>query len=119
MTQISELVQRGLRAWSEGDLNMLEAVLDPDVTLRWIEPGPWDCTGRDEVMGLLRERQAEVGSAHEMQIEYLDEHTVVVSAQKPRPQGAAATRITIAHGKVVAMQQYDSHDEACSSAIIG
>ena len=50
MSQIENLVQRGIRAWTEADLAALEAVLDPEVTLRWIEPGEWDCAGRDEVV---------------------------------------------------------------------
>jgi hypothetical protein len=59
MSQTDDLVERGIRAWAEGDLDALEGVLDPVVTLSWVEPGEWDCTGRDEVMRLLRERQAE------------------------------------------------------------
>jgi ketosteroid isomerase-like protein len=39
MSQTDDLVERGLRAWIEGDLAALEAVLDPAVTLRWVEPG--------------------------------------------------------------------------------
>ena len=39
MSQTDDLAQRGLRAWTNGDLDGLEAVLDPAVTLRWIEPG--------------------------------------------------------------------------------
>jgi hypothetical protein len=34
-----ELIERGLRALTTGDLDALEAVLDPAVTLRWVEPG--------------------------------------------------------------------------------
>jgi ketosteroid isomerase-like protein len=112
MSRTEDLVQRGLRAWTEGDLDALEAVLDPDVTLRWIEPGEWDCTGRDEVMRLLRERQSEVHGAHPMQIEYLDQRTIVISPDAPGPYGAAATRISVRHGKVVAMQQHASREDA-------
>lgn len=54
-----ELIERGLRAWTAGGLDALEGVLDPEVTLRWVEPGEWDCTGRDQVMRLLRQRQGE------------------------------------------------------------
>jgi ketosteroid isomerase-like protein len=39
MNLTDDLVQRGLRAWTEGDLDALETVLDRSVTLRWIEPG--------------------------------------------------------------------------------
>jgi len=58
----SELIERGLRAWSAGDPDSLEAVFDPAVTLRSIEPGEWNCVGRKDLMPLLRQRQAQ-GSA--------------------------------------------------------
>jgi ketosteroid isomerase-like protein len=116
MSHTEDLVQRGLRAWTEGDLDGLEAVLDPDVTLRWIEPGEWDCTGRDQVMRLLRERQTEGHGAHPMQIAYVDEQTIVVSPDAPGPYGAAATRISVRHGKVVAMQQHTSREDAVTGS---
>jgi hypothetical protein len=112
MSQTDDLVRRGLRAWTDGDLDALEVVLDPAVTLRWIEPGEWDCMNRHQVMRLLRQRQAEGVGAHPMRIEQIDDHIVVVSTEEPGPYGAAATRISIAHGAVVAMKQYASRDEA-------
>ena len=114
-SQTDDLVQRGLRSWVDGDLDALEAMLDPAVTLRWIEPGEWDCTGRDEVMRLLRERQVEGLGARSMRVEKVDEHSVVVFSDQPGPYGAGATRITIAGGAVVAMQQYASRDTALAA----
>jgi hypothetical protein len=35
------MIERGLRAWTTGDLDALETVLDPAVTLTWVEPGEW------------------------------------------------------------------------------
>jgi len=32
-------IEAGLQAWMSGDLDALEAVLDPRVSLRWVEPG--------------------------------------------------------------------------------
>lgn len=104
MSQTDNLVQRGLQAWIGGDLDALEAVLDPAVTLGWIEPGEWDCTGREEVMRLLRQRAAEGRTAEPRRVEHIDEHTVLVTPEQPGPYGAAATRITIAHGNVVAIR---------------
>lgn len=46
-----QIIERGLRAWTSGDLDALETVLDPAVTLTWVEPGEWDCVGRDQVCG--------------------------------------------------------------------
>jgi ketosteroid isomerase-like protein len=113
---VDDLLQRGLRAWTTGDLEALEAVLDPNVTLGWIEPGEWDCVGRAEVMQLLRQRAAEGRTHDPRRVERVDEHTVVVSPDQPDPFGAAATRITIAHGKVVAMRQYATRTEALAAA---
>ena len=119
MSQTDDLVQRGLRAWTNGDLDALEAVLDPAVTLRWIEPGEWDCTGREEVMRLLRQRAADGRTAGPKRVEQVDENTVLVSPDHPGLFGAAATRITITHGRVVAMQQYASRDDALASSPTG
>ena len=55
--QRDDLVRRRLRAWTNGDLDALETVLDRG-DLRWIEPGEWDCIGREEVLRLLRQRAA-------------------------------------------------------------
>src|SRR3977135_3268232 len=106
-----ELIDRGLRAWTAGDLDGLEAVLDPAVILRWVEPGDWDCVGRDQVMRLSRERHAEGNRAYPVHIEHLDEHTFIVSSSKPidydGPQPfPVATRVTVTGGKVTAMLQY-------------
>ena len=113
--EIDDLVQRGLHAWTRGDLDALEAVLDPDVTLGWVEPGEWDCAGREQVMQLLRERAAEGRTNDARRVERVDEHTIVVSPEQPGPYGAAATRISIAQGKVVAMRQYATRDQALTA----
>jgi hypothetical protein len=39
-----------------GDLSVIEAMLDPDATWRWFEPGEWDCESRDDIVRTLRER---------------------------------------------------------------
>jgi hypothetical protein len=93
-------------------------VLDPAVTLRWIEPGKWDCAGRDQVMRLLRERHAE-GRGTAMRVKKVDEHTVVVSPDQAGPDGAAATRVSIADDKVVAMRQYATREGALATGPTG
>ncbi|HZC69963.1 MAG TPA: nuclear transport factor 2 family protein [Jatrophihabitans sp.] len=107
----SELIQRGLRAWASGDLDTLESVFDPGVTLRTVPSGEWDCVGREELMWLLRQRQAHGSAGYPLRIQELDEHTVLVTITKPagieRPQPmSVATRITLTGGKVSAMHQY-------------
>lgn len=107
----------GLRAWMAGDIDALAAVLDPEVTLRWVEPGPWDCAGRDEVIALLRERKGERGgrAQYPVHVDRIDEHTVVVRSDAPidfdGPQPfPVVTRVTTQGGKVVAMQQLRATD---------
>src|SRR5882672_450830 len=107
-----DVIEEGLRAWADGDLDALEAVLDPQVSLRWVEPGPWDCTSRDQVMGLLRQRQTERhGQPNPVHVTRIDGDTYVVSSDSPiDPDGpqpfGVATRITVANGKETEMQQY-------------
>jgi len=113
----TELIETGLRAWVGGDMDALEAVLDPKVSLRWFEAGKWDCTGREQVMELLRHRQSHGPRPHSMRIDRLDESTFVVS---PASHGSrnqseaffAATRITVTDGRVSEMQQYRSRADA-------
>ena len=111
-----ELIERGLRAWTTGDMDRLEAVLDPAVTLRSAEAGAWDCVGREQVIALLRERHPEGHAVYPVLIEHLDEHTFIVTSTSPidfdGPQPfPVATRITVAGGKVIAMQQYRTDDQ--------
>jgi hypothetical protein len=111
----SELIERGLHAWATGDLDTLESVFDPAVTLRTVPPGEWDCVGREELMWLLRQRQAQGSAGYPISIEEVDEHTLLVTTTKPAgvegPQPlTVATRITLTGGKVTAMQQYHSDD---------
>jgi ketosteroid isomerase-like protein len=108
-----DVIEEGLRAWAAGHLDALEAVLDPQVSLRWVEPGPWDCTDRDQVMRLLRQRQTERHGQppYPVQVTRVDGDTYVVSSDSPiDPDGPqpfrVATRITVANGKVTEMQQY-------------
>jgi hypothetical protein len=87
-----DLIERGLRAWTAGDLEALEAVLDPAVTLRWVEPGDWDCIGRDQVIRLLRQRQAEGNAVYPVSIEHVDEHTFIVSSSRRRNPSTSTDR---------------------------
>ena len=115
----TDQIEAGLRAWTSGDLDALEALLDPAVSLRWVEPGEWDCTGREQVMALLRQRRAQAGQNPTMCIDRLDDSTFVVSpaagGDPNRSESLPATRITITNGAVSQMQQYRSHADALSS----
>ena len=80
-----DVIKDGLRAWATGDLDALETLLDPQVSLRWVEPGPWDCTNRDQVMRLLRKRQAERHGQppYPVHVTRVDGYTYVVSSDSP------------------------------------
>lgn len=121
MNDDPDVIEQGLRAWINGDFDTLETVLDPQVSLRWVEPGPWDCTDRDEVMGLLRRRQSERHGhpPYPVQITRINHDTYMVSSDSPiDPDGPrsfrVATRVTVAGGKVVAMQQCRADAESAS-----
>ncbi|MGC8200984.1 hypothetical protein, partial [Salmonella enterica] len=62
-------IREGLAAWTRGDLDALEWVLDPAVTLCAVQPGPWDCENREQVMSLLRQRAAERHGDQSAQVE--------------------------------------------------
>ena len=53
MNQTPDPIDAGLRAWAEGDLDALEILLAPEVSLRAVQPGPCDCTRKGQVMALL------------------------------------------------------------------
>jgi ketosteroid isomerase-like protein len=106
--QAADPIETGLRAWQAGDLDALEGVLAGDVSLRAVQPGPWDCIGRDDVMRLLRRRAAERGNRPPtaVHVQRVDEHTYVVRSDEPGPDPfPVATRVTVTGGRVTAMQQ--------------
>ena len=100
----------GLQAWIAGDLNTLQTLLAPNVTLRGPEPGPFDCTGRDRVLQLLHRRQTTGYHPQTGQIEQVDDHTFVVTTNLSADAGA--TRLTVTAGQVVQMQQFRTRDAA-------
>ena len=95
-------IEHGLAAWMRGDLDALEQVLAPQITLKALEPGPWDCNGREEVMALLRQRESQrpADQPRGVTVTRRDDATFVVSGR-----GGPATVVTIADGRVVALQQ--------------
>jgi ankyrin repeat protein len=118
----SDPIRTGLTAWAQGDLDALEAVLDPSVTLRAMQRGPWDCENREQLMALLRQREAgRAGDPRaEVEVQQVDESTFIVAGIGGGP--GLATRVTVNGGKVVAMQQIsteqtDADTDAAVAAI--
>lgn len=113
MSQLSDVggdagIREGLVAWARGDLDALERVLDPAVTLRAVRPGPWDCENRDQVMCLLRRRAAERPGepSPAIDVQRLDGSTFRVSGTGGGD--AFWTLVTLAGGKVISMQQFST-----------
>lgn len=121
-TDVPRSIEVGLAAWRRGDLDGLERVLHPDVTLKTLNPGPWDCHSRSDVMTLLRTRAAQHPDAQkpEVSIQQLDPSTYLATGLGG-PKGTA-TVVTVADDLVVAMQQIstetrDRHADQAVAAI--
>ncbi|MGC8513843.1 MAG: ankyrin repeat domain-containing protein [Acidimicrobiales bacterium] len=95
----------GLDAWRRWDLDGIERSMHPAVTLRAIQPGPWDCENREQVMALLRQRaeQRHGTQPGEVDVRRLDEATFLVTGLGNAK--GTATLVTVNDGLVVAMQQ--------------
>lgn len=112
-------IESGLAAWTRGDLDALEEVLHPQVTLKAVEPGPWDCGNRDEVMALLRLRESQRPPDQDRRVRVTrrDDATFLVSGLGGR--GESATVVTVADGRVIAMRQVmaEPRDEDADAAV--
>ena len=120
MVQRSPLVLAGLTAWASGNFERLADILDPDVELLAGEPGPWDCHGRDAVIGLLRQRRMGGVQPFRVQIDDVDEHTIVISRADPINDGTdrgTATVATIHASMVTRMRQYPSRAAALAAHV--
>ena len=114
------LVSQGLKAWRQGDLSGVEAMLEPTVTWRAFEPGEWDCSNREDVVRTLRERYEQgFGRAR---MELVDAGPgKVIPVSWPREIGGeewpeeAATVISLRNDRIVSMQDYVSRDEALAA----
>ena len=71
-------------------------------------------------MWLLRQRQAQGSAAFPVNIEVVDEHTLLVTSAKPAevegdPPVPVVTRVIVIGGKVISMHQYRSDKpDVCS-----
>ena len=101
----SAAIETGLAALTRGDLDALERVWDSHVTLKAVEPGPWDCASRQEVMALLhlRESQRPPGQPRAVKVTRHDDATFLVSGVGGAE--GTATVVTVANGRVIALQQ--------------
>ena len=114
------LAQEGLDAWRRGDFAAVEAMLAPDATWRWWEPGEWDCANRDDILRTLRERYEQGFGRAEMEFVDGGPGAVIVVSHPSEVGGPewpdeAATVLSFDGEKVVAMQDYRTRDEALAA----
>jgi ketosteroid isomerase-like protein len=111
---------RGLDAWRHGDFETLEAILDPQVEWLAIEPGEWDCHGRDDVLRTLRERHEQGFTKGRVELVEAGPATVVLLSWPAEIGGPewpeeTATVVTFDGGRVTRMQDYATRDAALSA----
>lgn len=105
-----DLIEAGLRAWTDGDLDTLESLLHPDVRLEWAEPGGLDCVGRDQVMHPLRQGRRGT-TPRPRRLEQLGDGAFMVSPTTTAEESHSepcTTRITVESGLIVRLQQFSS-----------
>jgi ketosteroid isomerase-like protein len=118
-----ELVRQAYAALASGRLNEAEQVLHPDAQWLGVEPGPWDCIGREQVVATMRERveQGAVGELEEIR-EAGDAVllTMIATPEVMELLGLSSDRTYILvecdAGRVVRMRDFASADDALAAA---
>jgi uncharacterized protein len=115
----SVAIRDGLVAWAQGDLDALERVLDPLVTLKALQPGPLDCNNREEVMALLRQREARRMPDQSRDVDVVRQDDTTFLVRGLGGGDGVATVVTIAGGMVIALQQIstDTTDPDSKAAV--
>jgi ketosteroid isomerase-like protein len=114
-----ELIQQGYDALRRGDFAALAELLDPQVEWKAVEPGPWDCEDRQQVLASLNDRDEDPGELQE--IIDLGDRLIVVwrprdGAEPPREPGPYALLITVRGSKIVAMRDFATPQDALEAA---
>ena len=124
-TENESRAREGYEALMRGEIEALEQLLAPDLTWHWWEHGPWDCHGREEAIAVIEERlgQRAIGELVEVS-EVAPGRVLVVTRMRPDseigpedlglPPGHVETAnlVTFRDGKVTAMHDYRTRDEA-------
>jgi ketosteroid isomerase-like protein len=86
----SELVREMWQAWSNGNLDAIEAAFAPDARWRAVEDGPWNCESRGQILKVIRQNHERRG-APEGQVEGIvdvgDRIVVAFRPANPTPDG--------------------------------
>jgi ketosteroid isomerase-like protein len=118
--QVVRWARDGFGAWQRGDFDSVEALLDPEVTWHAVEPGPWDCDNRRDVMETVRERyrQGFAGGRLEF-VEAAPDSVIVVSHPSeiagPEWPDETATLIRFRGRRVLQMQDYLTRADALAA----
>jgi ketosteroid isomerase-like protein len=124
-TENERRAREGYEALMRGEVEALEQLLAPDLTWHWWEHGPWDCHSREDAVAVIEERieQRAVGELVEVS-EVAPGRVLVVTRMRPDSEIGAedlgrrpghvetANLVTFRHGRVTAMHDYRTRDEA-------
>ena len=119
-SETMRVARDGFAAWRRGDFEAIEAILDPGVEWRWFEPGEWDCHGRAEVMGVVRERYEQGFATGELEFVDGGPDAIVVVAHPADVGGEGwpretATVLTFRDRAVIRMQDHRTRADALAS----
>jgi ketosteroid isomerase-like protein len=120
---VLERARAGFEAWQQGDLQTIEAILDPKVTWKWWESGEWDCYGREEVINRLAQRIREGFNGAPLEVEEAGPNRVLVVSHPaliggPEWPEEVATLIEFRGGRAVSMQDFPSRSGALAAAAL-
>ncbi len=127
-TENEGLAREGYGALMRGEIEIVEQLMAPDLTWHWWEHGPWDCHSRDGALAVIKERLGQRAIGELMEVTEVQQDKVLV-VTKIRPQSEiepedlglppghdeTANLVTFRDGKVIAMHDYRSRDEAMAA----
>ena len=124
-TENERLVRSGYEALMRGEIGVLEQLMAPDLTWHWWEHGPWDCHSRDEAITVIKQRLGQQAVGELREVKEVAPGTVLVvtkmrtdSETAPEALGLpaghfeTANLVTFRDGKVIAMHDYRTREEA-------
>ena len=82
-TQNEQLARRGYEALMQGEFEVLEDLMAPDLTWHWWERGPWDCHSREEALVVIKERLGQNAIGDLREVTELGEGRVLVVTGLP------------------------------------
>src|ERR671932_1411550 len=124
-TENESRAREGYDALMRGEIEALERLLAADLSREWWEHGPGDCHNREDAIAVIEERmeQRAIGELVEVS-EVAPGRVLVVTRMRPdseigpedlgrRPGHLeTANLVTFRHGRVTAMHDYRTRDEA-------